>query len=442
LNIKRHKGTIPASNPIYTIVTVRLTSGEVIPILVENSSWIPVRLATRWVLLHRRLRSASNTLRNNLFTLKFIYSWAKTKEIDLDELLLSKGMLGRDQIKSLVTELQDFRANHTKLKVISTIGKISKTEIPDLGKKITEAQIAVPIDHDLTIIEDFLSWVLDPFNVGSKTGNNQNVISIDHLNSTRSAIRSILDAYKVGITPSRRLAPLTHQEMELLHNAISPIRTIKGRVSASSLFPRTPWTPPTCLRNWLMFCIAEQCGLRIGEILKLTIEDINSLTLGSPLTIQVRRRPDDPLDTRVHPPAVKTSERVLEGSPEIAWGLRLYLTLRPPLGRVRGQTPYLFVTETGDPLSYASAYRAITLIGKHINIRNLTWHRLRHTWAESLAKDLLKLNSQGVEPQVIEKLRYLGGWSEKSKTPFHYIRDAIRESANDFLRKRNERMYQ
>lgn len=173
MNIKQHKDMFPAYDSIYTIVTVRLTSGEVMPILVESSSWIPVRLATRWALLQRRPRSASKTLKNNLFTLKFIYCWARTKEIDLDELLLSKGMLGRDQIKSLVTELQDFRAKHTKSRVLSTLEKGSRTGSQELGKKVAEAQIAVPIDTDLTVIEDFLSWASDPLNTGAGVSHNR-----------------------------------------------------------------------------------------------------------------------------------------------------------------------------------------------------------------------------------------------------------------------------
>jgi len=326
--------------------------------------------------------------------------------------------------------------------VLSTLETGVGKESSDSWRKVAEAQIAVPIDHDIAALDNFLSWVADPLNTGIKPGRPQKAVSIWNLNSTRAAIREILNAFKVGPTHAQRLEPLTPEELNSLHHMIAPVRTSARRIPIECLFPRTPWTLTTCLRNWLMFCMAEQCGLRIGEILKLTIEDVGTLTPASSLTIQVRRRPDDALDTRKHPPAVKTLERILEASPEIAWGLRLYLTLRLPLGRSRGKTPYLFVTEAGESLSYSSAHRAILVLGKHTGIEHLCWHRLRHTWAELLAKELLQLDGKGGEQRTIEKLRYLGGWSEKSSTPFHYIRNAIRESANDFLRKRNERMYQ
>jgi integrase len=426
----------------YTIVTVHLDSGEVVPILVESSTWMPARLVTRWALTHRRLRSASKTLNHNLFTLKIVYCWARSRGIDLDELLLAEGSLDRGHIKSLITEIQDFRAKRTRARVLSTLEKGPNKESSDSRRNVAEAEIAVPIDQDIAALENFFSWAADPFNTGVKPSDHQKAVSIWHLNSTRAAIREVLNAYKIGTSYSNRLEPLSLEELNSLHHYIAPVRASTRKAPVEGLFPRTPWTLATCLRNWLMFCLAEQCGLRIGEILKLTLEDVGSLTPGGSLTIQVRRRPDDPLDARKHPPAVKTLERVLEASPEIAWGLRLYLTLRPPLGRVRGKTPYLFVTESGDPLSYASAHRAIQVLGKHAGIERLCWHRLRHTWAELLAKELLQFSGEGVGQKAIEKLRYLGGWSEKSSTPFHYIRNAIRESANEFLRKRNERMYQ
>jgi integrase len=423
----------------YQVVIIRLDSGEVVPMLVESGTWVPARLANRWALLHRRRRSASNTLRKHLFTLKLVYCWAKSGDFDLDEYLLTQHELSRDDLKRLVTELQEFRSRQTRKRVLSTEEKRSEGQGGDLEKRIAEANVAAPIDPDLGVVENFLSWVSDPINTGVKPDRPQTTISIQRLNSTKANLRAALDRYRVGTFPSRSPEPLNVEELKCIHHAIDPL-TAEGRIkSMSLLFPKTPWTLETRLRNWLMFCLAQQCGLRIGEILKLTLEDIISLNPGGALTVHVRRRPDDPDDSRTHPPSVKTSERVLELSTEIRWGTRLYLTQRPPLGRVAGKSPYLFVTAAGNPLSYLSAYRALQVIGRRVGFTNLTWHKLRHTWADSLARELFEIN--GIEEHGIEKLRYLGGWAETSRTPFLYIRNAVREAANNFLRKRNERLY-
>jgi integrase len=423
----------------YCVVTTRLDSGEVVPVLVESSTWIPVRLATRWVLLHKRLRSATNTLRKSLFTLKLVYCWARNKGIELDELLLAEGELSRDHIKSLVAYLQNFRATRTRTQVLLTAEK-NLGGSRNLRSKIANARVAVPINPDLAVIENFLSWISDPINIGFKPNHSRRMISIERVNSAKATVRASIEIYRVGSFPSRRPQPLSLDQVASIHSTIDPIRASRIATSTTSLFPRTPWILETCLRNWLMFCLAEQHGLRIGEILKLTLEDIVSLTPGGPLTVHVRRRPDDPHDTRTNPPAVKTVERVLELATQLCWGFRLYLTRRPPLGRAAGNSPYMFVTATGIPLSYLSAYRGLQVLAKRVGISDLCWHMLRHTWAESLARELFAVN--GMEEHAIETLRCLGGWSERSHTPFHYIRNAIHESANDFLRKRNERMYQ
>jgi integrase len=379
-------------------------------------------------------------LRNQLFTLKLIYCWAKSKGINLDELLLIDGELEREQIKELVNELQNVRSKRTRNRVFLAEEKGHETG-RGLRKRIAEAPVAVAIDPELTVIENFLSWVSDPINVGVKPNHPQKAISIDRLNSTKAIVRTTLNAYRVGTLPSRRPEPLNADELKSLHRAIDPLSASKREpLAAASLFPRTPWEMETSLRNWLMVCIAEHCGLRIGEILKLTIEDIASLTPGGALVVHVLRRPDDPRDTRTHPPAVKTLERVLEVPLQLRWGFKCYLTSRSRLARFAGKTPYLFVTEAGDPLSYSSAHSALEVLGKHVGITRLTWHTLRHTWAELLAKELFAVN--GIEEHAMEKLRYLGGWSERSQVPFQYIRNAIRDSANQFLRKRNEQMYQ
>jgi integrase len=432
---------MPIDHSFYSVVTTRLDTGEVIPMLVESATWIPARVATRWA-IHRRRRSASKTMRNQLFTVKLIYCWAKSKGIDLDQLMLTQGRLSREHLKSLVAELQDIRSKSTRSRVLSLAEKES---VPDssnsnLGRRVAEAHLAVAIDPELGVIENFLSWGLDAINIGFDPNHLQRASSFEQIDVERVKLRASIDAYKVGTVLSRRPEPLTPQGLALISHAINPVEDPRRAPSKASWFPRTPWGEGTCLRNWLMISLALLCGLRIGEILKLQSNDIVSLSPGGPLTVQVLRRPDDPHDRRTNPPAVKTLERVLELPLQIAWGSRLYLTQRPPLGRVAGNSPYLFVTETGEPLSYSSAHAGLKVLGKSIPITNLNWHTLRHTWAESLAKELFAL--YGTEDHGIEKLRYLGGWSPISNTPFRYIQNAIRDAANDFLRKRNQELYQ
>src|SRR5690554_4858219 len=73
-----------------SVVQLVLDSGERLPCLVETATWLPVRLATRWAVRHRRYQVQSSTLKSNLYSLKKLYEWAwYTAEIDLDQYLLS-----------------------------------------------------------------------------------------------------------------------------------------------------------------------------------------------------------------------------------------------------------------------------------------------------------------------------------------------------------------
>jgi integrase len=184
-----------------------------------------------------------------------------------------------------------------------------------------------------------------------------------------------------------------------------------------------------------MMSTARENGHRRGELLKIRIDDLPRSTDEG---LKIRRRPHDSTDTRRYKPRVKTIERVHPISHEIRAGLRAYMTAGPPLGRPNSQSPYLFVSAGGDPLSISAADGILGIIGRHCNIARLSWHSFRHTWAESLADDLLNSHPEDYALQI---LRELGGWKRESDTPFHYIQNAMRKRAVEFLRQRNERLY-
>jgi integrase len=141
----------------------------------------------------------------------------------------------------------------------------------------------------------------------------------------------------------------------------------------------------------------------------------------------VRRYPDDPYDTRRHEPAVKTAERGLPLSASLLAALRLYVTSTPPLGRVSGKSPYLFVTDEGRPLSRGRAYDLLRVVRQRSGVHPLSWHRFRHTWAERMAAHLLDV------PNGLDQLMYLGGWTNP-QSPQRYIQNAVARQAQASLR--------
>jgi len=112
---------------------------------------------------------------------------------------------------------------------------------------------------------------------------------------------------------------------------------------------------------------------------------------------------------------------------------RAYLTAPQPQGRESGKSPYVFVTSDGEPVSLDAANDIIQTVSRLSGV-NLSWHTLRHTWAERVA-DLL-----ADKPNGADQLKYLGGWTN-SQSPNRYIQNAIAKQAVAILRKHQEEIY-
>jgi integrase len=324
-----------------------------------------------------------------------LYAWARQiAGFDLDDFLTAGKILDSRQVESLAVEL---RANADGLPA-------------DTGA----------FDHRLAVVEDFLRWSLDSVNRGGS-----HPFTVDRLNAERSYLRAIIQSLRIGGHPSNRIQPLEEEQIRAIRLAIGPCGT-----SADWRFPEV-FAPHARLRNWLMFEVALELGIRRGELLKLRLD---SLPRGAGDGILVLRRPDDPNDSRAHEPAVKTAERVLPASRGLLSAIRAYLTYPAPLRRV-GRSPYLFVARSGAPLSCDSADDVIVAIGRASSITPLSWHRLRHTWAERTAEIMAD------QPNGMDRLVYLGGWRNASSAA-RYIQKAIAKQARSALQVYQQTLYQ
>jgi integrase len=131
---------------------------------------------------------------------------------------------------------------------------------------------------------------------------------------------------------------------------------------------------------------------------------------------------------------VKTAERAIPASRELLSAVRAYLTYPPPLGRVSGKSPYLFVTRRGSPASIDTADDVIVAIGRWSGVMPLSWHRLRHTWAERMAEVLAD------QPNGMDRLVYMGGWTNPLSAR-HYIQRALAKQAKQAVRDYHRKLY-
>ncbi|HLV99287.1 MAG TPA: site-specific integrase [Ktedonobacterales bacterium] len=386
-----------ASSPprTYSVLPLLMESGERLPLLVESKTWIPPRLAMRWMVLDRRKHTQSSTLAGDLRVLGKLYTWADLQQIDLDQFLGAGRVFNAQQVKSLVHYYK---------------GYLSSERFDGLQEVINESALsAASFDHHVSITQSFLIWVLR--NTFDPDGD-----SFEKLEGACAQIAYLFHRELLKPPSSPRHEPLTDHEVEAIRQAIGPPDPERG----PWIFPYSSFSQATRLRNWLMFEMALGLGLRRGELLKLRLDGIPR---GNHQHIEVVRLPDDPLDSRRIEPAVKTAERAIPTAKPIPRALRAYLMLRPPLGRVAGKSPYLFTARTGDPISIDTANDIIAAIGKQCGI-DLCWHRLRHTWAEYAAEVYLS------ESNGLDRLMYLGGWTSE-RSVRHYVKRAIRKQAEE-----------
>jgi integrase len=395
------------------MINIVLDNGERLPCLVDAETWEPVRVATRWAVRYRRYHVQPSTLANNLRILRRVYAWAAdVGQFDLDDFLTAGNRLNARQIESL--------AHYLRIKGRTVIaGIITPKNEDQQPESILDAN---EFNHCLGVAGEFFQWSLDSANRGGISN-----LTLEQLMAERAALERAFRSHSIQARTSERIQPLEEQEIEAIRRMIAPQQTEPGRWE----FPKKVFSPATRLRNWLMFETALELGLRRGELLKLRLD---CLPRGSDDGIKILRHSDDPHDSRAKEPAVKTTERVIPASRALLLAFRAYLTLSPPQGRVTGKSPYLFLTETGIPVSEDTANDVIAKMGRYSGVIPLSWHRLRHTWAEKWAEIYAE------QPNGLDKLMYLGGWINP-QSPKQYIKRTLAKQAIEMMRSRQENFY-
>ncbi len=196
------------------------------------------------------------------------------------------------------------------------------------------------------------------------------------------------------------------------------------------------------LRNYLMWRLAWEFGLRVGEILALRLKDINDKNGYEYLAI-VRIDHRDEIDPRSpHQPKVKTRSRELgyiEKASEIPEMLDLYFSTHRLIYRVVNSKvvpsqflphDYVFIAHnsTARPLSLSGAQKAALKISNDSEVR-VRWHRIRHSFFNRKYEKALQSEKPA---ENIRDLVYYGGWKDE-KSLLIYIKRITRDNARKGL---------
>jgi Phage integrase family len=421
---------IPREVPIMWVVERLDVDGEELPVIRHAETWLTAPIALRYA-LRTRFRLGAASLINDLRAIAILYNWAEADEGigDFEDFLTSGQILNKDQLLKFIPFLQMRRFYEA-------------SEQTDIAPELVARPPLVcdqTFNTRLFAVRQFLEWAVEPTNHGGYA-----IFDEKELEERTSMMTREFGKETLPVGESPRREPLTVDEVLLIRRAIAP--------NEFGNFPPDIFTEETRYRNWIMFETPLNLGTRKGEMLTLKINHLPANM--AERFFLVPRQQDTSEDPRKRRRLRgKTNERrVPLMNPNLLPSILGYRDVAPPIGRndPRISTPYLFVTKDGQPISSTTADHIIKQIGRYAarlldsdetldeytrarrkgSLLGLTWHRLRHTWAELAALSLYR--RYGALAWAI--LREWGGWnSEKSMQ--RYIENARRTISDEAARK-------
>lgn len=196
-------------------------------------------------------------------------------------------------------------------------------------------------------------------------------------------------------------------------------------------------------RDYLIFTILEQTGLRIGELLTLTVDDI--IRIQNRFYISVCKS-NFTNDTRSTTPSIKNnySLRNIAISTDLNRAIETYIKSYRRNSNKKLETNFLLLNQNNKPLSARSVQKMFNeLRVKYINLvgleLNCTAHSLRHTFADRFLKYLSSSKFKNIDNDTkFDQLRSICGWAPNSLMPLRYSSREVNRQANIINIKRIE----
>lgn len=219
---------------------------------------------------------------------------------------------------------------------------------------------------------------------------------------------------------------------------------------------KNPFTELVKNRNYLLFRLLYETGLRSGEILQLKIIDIKF----SQNLIEIRRRHNDLEDTyRSIEPNAKTLERDIPITPELSKEIRAYVIKERPLMSNANKHSFLFVSNkgksAGNPISLVQFSRIVEKVAEDENLadfikkygfkdaKRMTRHGFRHDFNNRLSISIDKNNEKAreegrlhdviSEKQELERRMYLMGHKNESSSSVYNLRHTKKQAESLLL---------
>jgi integrase len=373
-------------------------NGERLPILLDRSTNTPVTIPMEWALSVRRAAPVSwSTMDRELRSLGHFEAWLRKERLSLHD---------------PVSFVDAFKPNKIETSLRPWLG------IDTSDRKVKKLSVSNEVIYDrIVTIRTFLKWVLK--NVERSFSVRTEAPQIIAFKSARESIESSLTD----------IIPTQFGNEEVIGLTASQVNKLLEIVDPQS--PYNPWARGNSekaeairTRNEVIVLLLLAFGPRRGELLKLHTGDVK--THGAEPTLWVRRRPDDPNDTRKYEPNSKTQERMLPLDPYVSRKLNDYVGKYRRLIPNYKKTPYLFLSsKNGRPLSTRSFDEIFE--GLYDLPFDIYPHLLRHTHNDKLKAICKKKNL--ADKDYLDHAKYLNGWLGDNTG--RYTKREAREAAHE-----------
>ena len=398
------------------LIQCRFSSGQRLPLLVHGDA-APLPILVPFIYVQLKLRQrAYNTAAAHLHAILAFYSYARTRDLDIDEAILAC------HFEAILALLDGYaiwlQSGRQADNMVARIGKADTVLLQQIGSRTR--------DQYLRLLKKYLSWCVTRYIPRAR----QNSATQADINAVFADVADVIErrfeSHIINARPDRtRYRSLTDTQLQIVRTLIRP-----GAVE-------NPFPERLQLRNWLMIELLLETGIRRGELLKLYTTDIN--TGSQHAYVSINDREHDPGDPRVEEPALKTHGRTVGISAQLYEVYERYIqSERRPL---RDGKPmkllyrYLFISDRGRPLSIRALSNVLDRLFLTIELAHprllptLSAHDFRHTFADRFLAYLVEKRGHDLE-RATDELRRVCGWSETSTMPRRYAGRYLAESAN------------
>ena len=376
-------------------------------ILRKGGCVFPISASLYEAHLHSRRKPKKGTTRTVLQHVLFLYTWADFDGFDLEKSLFSGKGLQLPDIQRFSSWL-DARCHK--------------------GDKVSDGYKA----HIISDCKCFVIWFVKRY-VKKVDGEALNITIYNVVKAHREAwseieLTIVLDVIAEDMTEG------FYQEIE---SYFKPIDLLITKAN------------PTRLRNYIMWRLAWEFGLRIGEILSLRTVDVNLISVPNFISIvRLDERKEEEVDFRSpYQPKVKTLSRELGFLkpetllPEL---IEFYISTKRTRYIIKNGSrvastflghDFLFIVHdgTGRPLSCSAAQKISREAGRKCK-QGFNWHLARHSFFNRRYAEASLYSDNSI---LIDHLIYWGGWKSEESLK-RYVRRSIRDIARSGLIKMNK----